>query len=161
MKPVSVNRMGTLWAVFDGEIIPTGKFTIELREPLDMPGDPDLHLSFDINGQIRYWDKSNKLQTARAHDFGGITEDCVLTPQGVWYHLSTTHLKFIKGAWYATWTGWSNDHLAHMLNAGFWAYRDYYPARWYVRSIYRRVRYAVIRRLSRIDTHFWKKGWRN
>lgn len=161
MKNLSVTRMGTLWQLWDGETLYPHPMTCELRERLDVPPDPKLYLHFGIDGQLTWWDESGCRQVARSHDFGGVTEDCVLAPNGVWYHLNGTHLKFIDNVWYATWTGYRNDKLAHMLNAGSWAYHGFFPIRWLVGNLYRRTRYAIIERLVKLDQHLRARGWRS
>lgn len=160
---VSVTRMATLWQLWDGEVLYPHPMTCELREPLDVPATPELNFYISgLNGEISYWDDTKRLrQIARCHDFGGITEDCILAPNGVWYHLMTTHLKFIDGKWYATWQGYRNGRLGLMLNTGFWAYRSFMPVRWLVKNMYRRTRYAVVERLVQLDQALERRGWRS
>lgn len=164
MKNVSVTRVATLWQVWDGEILYPHPMTCELRERLDVPPVQRLYFSFGMSGEVSWWNgegRQGKRQIARCHDFGGVTEDCILAPNGIWYHVGSTHLKFIEGAWYATWTGYRNDNLAHMLNAGFWAYSAFMPVRWLVKNIYRRTRYAIIERLVKFDLALQRRGWRS
>lgn len=153
MQNVSVTRMGTLWQLWDGEIVYPYPQTCELRELIDMPAQPDLHIHYSGLGEVTYYDKGNHLCHARIHNFGGVSEDCILAPNGLWYHLNGPAIKYIDGMWYATYTGYKNDNLAHMLNAGFWAYKDYMPVRWLLKDIWRSVRRNTIKYLSAL---WWK-----